>query len=190
MRTMKSIISLFVLFISVLSFISCSSEPELSKEEVKKKATATFQKMQENLFQELSAAMKKGGPVNAIGTCKTVSPEMENSLSTDNLKISRISDKPRNPDHIADQQALEVLNEWKQKLANQEKIEAKVIETDDEIRVLSPIRIANENCLKCHGSNIAPEVRNALSQAYPNDQATGYESIGELRGAFQAIYQK
>ena len=40
-----------------------------------------------------------------------------------------------------------------------------------------------EVCLKCHGSNVAPDVKAAIGELYPEDQATGFKA-GELRGAF------
>lgn len=189
MQFMKSMKPLSIILTALLGAAFCSSEPKLTREEMKREAVQTFQKMQEQLFQELSTAMKEGGPVNAIGTCKTVSPEMESALSTDTMKISRVSDKPRNENHMADPEVLEQMAKWKNKLDSGEKIQAAVIETEDSVRILSPIRIANETCLKCHGSNLSADVQAALDDNYPNDLATGY-SMGELRGAFQAVYPK
>jgi hypothetical protein len=38
-------------------------------------------------------------------------------------------------------------------------------------------------CAMCHGDSLAPEVRAAIQENYPDDQATGF-AVGELRGAF------
>ena len=38
-------------------------------------------------------------------------------------------------------------------------------------------------CLQCHGTAIAPELAEKLSELYPEDKATGYRE-GDMRGAF------
>ncbi len=38
-------------------------------------------------------------------------------------------------------------------------------------------------CLVCHGETIAPAVREALVEHYPQDQAMGFKA-GDLRDAF------
>jgi len=38
-------------------------------------------------------------------------------------------------------------------------------------------------CLMCHGTQISPEVTEAIANLYPEDKATGY-SDGDIRGAF------
>jgi hypothetical protein len=43
-----------------------------------------------------------------------------------------------------------------------------------------------EVCLKCHGTQIAPEVSQVLASLYPEDRATGYKE-GDIRGAFVVI---
>ena len=52
--------------------------------------------------------------------------------------------------------------------------------------VLRPIAVEGV-CLTCHGepASLAPEVREALRAAYPDDRATGYK-VGDLRGALWA----
>jgi hypothetical protein len=50
------------------------------------------------------------------------------------------------------------------------------------LRYVKPILVQAE-CLNCHGSanKIMPEVKQLISQAYPDDKAVGYK-IGDLRG--------
>jgi cytochrome c553 len=38
-------------------------------------------------------------------------------------------------------------------------------------------------CLNCHGTDVQPAVKKAISEYYPDDQAVGY-SKGQIRGAF------
>ena len=38
-------------------------------------------------------------------------------------------------------------------------------------------------CLKCHGSDLAPDLAAKLAELYPEDKAHGF-AVGDLRGAF------
>ena len=40
-------------------------------------------------------------------------------------------------------------------------------------------------CLTCHGAEVGPEIKAAIAERYPQDQATGYK-LGELRGVIWA----
>ena len=43
-------------------------------------------------------------------------------------------------------------------------------------------------CLKCHGTDLSPEVTAKMTELYPQDKATGYKE-GDLRGAFVVVKQ-
>ena len=43
-------------------------------------------------------------------------------------------------------------------------------------------RASARRCLACHGSEVSPEVREAIAARYPGDRATGF-AVGDLRGA-------
>jgi hypothetical protein len=51
---------------------------------------------------------------------------------------------------------------------------------DGSLRFYRTLRTA-PMCLQCHGTDVAPEVRELLEARYPEDRATGYEA-GEFRG--------
>lgn len=61
---------------------------------------------------------------------------------------------------------------------------SETVNTDDgrEFRFMKAIP-TGEVCLKCHGTELAPGVAQALAGLYPEDRATGY-SQGDIRGAF------
>lgn len=44
------------------------------------------------------------------------------------------------------------------------------------------IPMKEQPCAACHGTSIAPEVKDKLAELYPTDKATGFKP-GELRGA-------
>jgi hypothetical protein len=61
---------------------------------------------------------------------------------------------------------------------------AEVVEVDGakQFRFMKAIP-TGQVCLACHGTEITPEVKVALDEQYPGDQARGY-SLGDIRGAF------
>lgn len=139
---------------------------------------------QVQLKQQLGAAMKRGGPTEAIDVCAKQAPLITQTLSAQyNVQLQRISDKFRNPSNrpsAAQASALEYFKAdaynsdvYAQALGSNQSLYAKPIKTDG-------------ICLACHGQAIATEVKQALEKHYPRDQATGYE-LGELRGIFSII---
>ena len=157
-----------------------------SADEPVQKSVAVFAEFQNQLLGRLQAAMKSGGPVKAIEVCKIASPEIEQALSQD-AEILRVSNKPRNPNHRASATESMVLDLWAKRLSQNQDIGPVVVPTETGRIVMSPIRIASQTCLSCHGSveEIGPLTMAALQKEYPNDEAIGY-SLNDLRGAFVA----
>ena len=56
----------------------------------------------------------------------------------------------------------------------------KVVEEGDVTRVYKPL-VIKAVCLKCHGSQLNPQISAALKSTYPEDRAVGSKE-GELRG--------
>lgn len=138
---------------------------------------------------ELKAAMEKGGPVNAIGTCNEKAPEIADRKSQQfQWKMARTSLKLRNQDNAPDAWEQKVLESFeKRKAAGEEvaKIEhGEIVDKDDKavFRYMKAIP-AGKACLKCHGEAIDPEVAEKLDELYPDDKARGFKE-GDLRGAF------
>ncbi|HBS04662.1 MAG TPA: hypothetical protein DEA96_06845 [Leptospiraceae bacterium] len=144
-----------------------------------------FMAFKGDLQKRLIGAIQEKGAPYAIQVCSVASPEMEQKHSEDAWKIYRVSDKPRNPDHRANEFEAVVIEMWKQRLKNQEPLQPVHFRTEKEEYVMSPIPVQAALCLQCHGGvkEIKPQTRNAIEAAYPDDEATGY-SLGELRGAF------
>lgn len=143
--------------------------------------------LQGRLGAELQAAMKAGGPPDAIGVCNTKAPAIASELSTENrLRIGRTSLKIRNPGNSPDAWEKKVLEDFEARKAKGEdlaKIERSEI-VGGEFRYMKAIGIpADMPCLKCHGEQLDPAVQAKLKELYPQDRATGYKT-GDLRGAF------
>lgn len=152
-------------------------------------AKAAVQALGGTLKGELEAAMKAGGPVEAMGICHTKAPEIAKAVSAEKgLQVSRVSLKNRNP-------VMGAANEWQTALLND--FEAKKAAGTDpatlvhaevvgsEFRFMKAIPTAAV-CLNCHGTNLSPAVTAKLSELYPNDNAVGYKE-GDLRGAFVVV---
>lgn len=139
---------------------------------------------------ELQAAIQDGGPASAISVCQRKAPAIAHRLSEESgWDVGRTSLKLRNaalnaPDAWEEQ----VLREFEaRKQAGEDAAKmahAEVVGTDEgeRFRFMKAIP-TGEVCLKCHGTEIDPAVAEAIDQAYPNDEARGYE-LGDIRGAF------
>lgn len=154
-------------------------------------AKSAVQALGGTLKGELEAAMKAGGPVEAMKICHTKAPEIAKAISAEKgMEVSRISLKNRNP-------VMGVANEWQTKVLND--FEAKKAAGEDpatmtyaevvdkEFRFMKAIP-TGAVCLKCHGTDLSPEVTAKLTELYPQDKATGYKE-GDLRGAFVVVKQ-
>lgn len=140
------------------------------------------------LQQALRAAIREGGPVTGIEVCKIQAPEIARSVSGPRMDVGRTSLKVRNPDNAPDAWEARTLKDFERRLAEGEspgEIETFVIRDDGERRYGHWMKAIPTQglCTACHGTDIAPEVAEAIDAAYPADQARGYE-VGNLRGAF------
>jgi len=59
-----------------------------------------------------------------------------------------------------------------------------VVKEGNVTRVYKPL-VTKGVCLKCHGSDLSPQISNAIKSAYPKDKAIGFKE-GELRGVIVA----
>ncbi len=64
----------------------------------------------------------------------------------------------------------------------------KVVEEGDVTRVYKPL-VTKAVCLKCHGSDLSPKIKEALDSAYPHDHAVNFKE-GDLRGVIVAEIKK
>jgi hypothetical protein len=141
------------------------------------------------LKTELKAAMKEGGPSNAIQVCKNKAPKIAADISEkQGWRVARTSLKLRNPLNEADAWELKVMQAFEKRKTGGEEIKtlefAEIVTTDGQkqFRYMKAIP-TGKVCLQCHGSDIDPSVTATLKNFYPHDQATGFKE-GDIRGAF------
>lgn len=141
------------------------------------------------LKNELQTAMQSGGPVTAVAACNIKAPAIaRNTSATTGWDVGRTSLKLRNVANRPDDWELKVLRQFEARMAQGQ--DPQMLEFSEIVRVGGKPTFrymkaipTQELCLNCHGTDIKPEVKNAIKGLYPADQATGFK-VGDLRGAF------
>ena len=142
------------------------------------RALAAKGELAKTLMGELKAELEIGGPSGAVTVCRDMAPMISEHVADNHrLSIGRTSHRLRNPDNLAPAWAEPAINE--------------IVETAwyvegpaGELGAILPIKLAAP-CLACHGpvDGIDEDVRSAIAEDYPDDQATGFAE-GDLRGWF------
>jgi hypothetical protein len=132
----------------------------------------------EQMVGRLTAVMSDEGPVKAIEVCRTDAPRLAGEVGEKyGLNIGRTSYKLRNPDNAP--------HEWARPYVDRGVAEPQFVALpNDRLGALLPIRL-KAKCLLCHGpeQDISQDIRTALAEHYPDDQATGFRE-DDLRGWF------
>jgi hypothetical protein len=167
-------------------------QPPAVPQAVVEQAASIANRFGAELTGKLQAAMAAGGPVAAVDICQDEAPAIASRLSRETgWQVHRVGTRVRNP-HTGQPDAWEqfALQELERRVRAGDKPEQLVITTTvtepqgDAHRYMRAI-VTGPLCLACHGSieQQSPQLRAALTKAYPHDAATGY-APGELRGAF------
>jgi len=173
-----------------LFIISCNTKQNNEKIATKINKEDTLRKyaMQTKgvLGKNLMNAINKQGTEKAIEFCSTKAIVLTDSMGTAlNATLKRVSDQPRNPINLANENETAFINELKEKISKGEKLTSKITESNGKTVGYFPIE-TNAMCLQCHGSkdlDIKPNVLKKIELLYPKDQATGYKE-NQIRGIF------
>jgi len=144
------------------------------------------------LKAKLKAAMKEGGPINALTVCNTeATPIAEKAAKDNNALVSRVSLKNRNPDNVPNDWQKKVLEDFDIRAAKGESVKkmafAKIVENGGKKQLHFMKALPTGGlCLDCHGANIDADVQTKLTELYPADKAIGYQK-GQVRGAVVVI---
>ena len=164
------------------------AEPS-EQQRFEKEAQIAIQALAADLKKALIAAMRAGGPVEAVTVCQSIAPSLAAQTSKKYaMEIGRTSLRVRNSDNQADSWESNVLQRFQTRMASGEAIqkltfsEKVTVAGGQQWRMMKAIP-TDKICLSCHGSKIAAPVQAVLDQHYPNDMATGYK-LGDIRGAF------
>lgn len=134
------------------------------------------------LGKNLMAALAAGGPEGAVPFCNERALPLTDSMSTAlNVRIRRVSDRPRNPGNRATGDAAEYLA----RQGGQTAWTPELITAGSHHTAFIPIT-TDGMCLQCHGTvgaQIQPGTARLIQAHYPADEATGYAE-NQLRGAW------
>lgn len=149
---------------------------QVSLDAAKTIAGATKKLLVTNLTQKIA----DGGTIEAISFCNLEAIPLTKSVSDQHgIEIKRVSDRNRNPNNLANEKEMEIIEQYKSQILKKEELKPQI--SGD--YYYEPL-VTNAMCLQCHGvpnKNIKPEVTEKLAQLYPNDQAIGYGE-NEIRG--------
>lgn len=145
---------------------------------------------QQKLQAELQAAMKAGGPANAVAFCASRAQVLMDSMSqAHGVQIRRATMRPRNAVDRATAREELALEFYAQRQLASDSLLPTVEVDNGVVHYFRPI-VLGRPCLACHGTpnkHIAPETAAVIAAAYPNDQATGYAE-GDLRGVWHVMF--
>ncbi len=154
---------------------------------------AMAQALGSELKAELGKAIEKGGPVSAIGVCKSRAPEIAARLSKESgADVGRTALRVRNPANAPDPLEKLLIEQFSAELASGgfELPQQAAFEINRggmvERRYMQALPMDGV-CLTCHGSTLDPKVAASIASEYPEDRATGF-APGELRGAISIIW--
>ncbi len=159
------------------------------KEKVVSLGEMAVKRLMSQLKTNLGIALKEGGFAKAVDFCAGKAQELTDKVNKELVvvKVSRLSDKYRNPKDRATGEDLKVIEELKERL-KEGKLPKYVIKKEGSYYVYYKPIIVAPFCLNCHGdpTKMSPEVLKVLKEKYPEDKALGYEA-GQLRGVFKVV---
>lgn len=144
------------------------------------------------LGKNLMQAIGSGGTLSAIQFCHQEAAPIAQRMSAKlGASVTRVTDRPRNPDNAANQHEMQYINAAKGSLLTGGQPSPAIQEIEGRMVGYYPV-ITNAMCLQCHGTpgeELMQDTIVALDALYPNDQATGY-GVNELRGIFVVNMEK
>ena len=176
------------MFASVALGLAGCAAPAPQPVDVSAKSAVLADRFQADLQGQLQAAMKAGGPVGAIGVCQQAAPAIAANLSEESgAEVRRIALKERNPAAAPEGELRDRLEQLAAAPLSADGKPAVMQWTsgsgaDARAHYMRAIPMKEQPCAACHGTAIAPEVKDKLAELYPADKATGFKP-GDLRGA-------
>jgi hypothetical protein len=143
---------------------------------------------QSRLQSTLGEAMATGGPIAAIAVCAETAPAISAEVSAEKgAVVRRVSLRPRNPAAATDGALTARLEALEKMPLDDQGAPAAMNWIEGEgpaasFHVLRAVIMRDRPCATCHGAELADDVRDAIAERYPQDQAIGFDA-GDLRGA-------
>jgi hypothetical protein len=143
------------------------------------------QALMQTLSSNLVAAMEADGPVGAMEFCNVEAIPLTRQVTEEQgMEVFRTSLKLRNPQNAPDEFASQALDWYQDQIAAGGDLPVSHVQKlpNGDYRYYQALQMG-EPCLRCHGApeQLAPGIPEALTELYPEDQATGY-ALGDWRG--------
>ena len=167
--------------------VAAPAAARLNSDQIARSAMAA-DLFQARLQAALAAAIAKGGPVAAVEVCAISAPAIAAEVSAETgAEVRRVSLRPRNPGAAASDSLTTHLAALAKEPLDAAGQPAWVHWTEGEGRAarsnsMRAVIMRDQPCGACHGTAITDNVRAAIAERYPQDQAVGF-SAGDLRGA-------
>lgn len=169
-------------------------QPTLEEtDRVRALARPVAQALLQSIREELTRALAKGGPAEAISVCQIQAPAVTSRVRDEArppgtiFLLKRTSNLVRNPADAPDPVERQALQIYLEAASRHESLPPDLLQKvvaggKTTYRYYQPIRVASL-CLSCHGDPAAfsPAVKTLLRERYPLDQAVGYKD-GDFRG--------
>lgn len=143
------------------------------------------------LKSELQAAIRSGGPENAVMFCSTRAMEITDSVSVaEQVIVQRLAKKNRNPANQLDENQSNLYKGYVLTFMNKERPYATVGWNEQGNPIYYyPITVESA-CLNCHGTpgqEVNPKVAEKIAELYPDDQAMNFRQ-GDPRGMWAITF--
>jgi hypothetical protein len=195
----------FITILLTVLMLNAVEVPKFQKNHAFALGSEAAKELKKTLKGALGATIKKEGLVKGVQFCANSAANLTAKVQKGLPKgvlIKRISDKVRNPANAMDELDKTALGYF-ETVKKQDgeypkhymsKLRSKYDREMNIFRYYEPL-LVGDACIKCHGTNLDPYVKNEIKKHYPNDKAIGYKK-GDLRGLIvvqvlpQAIYNR
>ena len=144
------------------------------------------------LASNLINAINTTGTVQALEFCSEKVYPLTDSMALElDVKLKRVSDKPRNSKNRANRDEMTYISKSKELLTKGEDVKPEIAEINEKMVGYYPI-ITNQICLQCHGKQnkeVRAKTLSKIEELYPTDEGIGY-GINELRGIWVVEMKK
>ena len=183
---------------TLLVLFSCvhREEVKVPQEKIPKivnTGNAAVTKLMGEFKKNLGKAIQERGLAGAVSFCahraEKIAQAVNGKLS--GIKVTRVSEKYRNPMHKPDKIDSKALRYFEEKLQKGQLPPYYITAIREKGKIYyiyyKPITVV-PFCLNCHGNpkKMDPEILKVIKEKYPNDRALNYKP-GDLRGAFKVI---
>ena len=144
-------------------------------------ADQVFADIRKAHLTEITRALASGGPGGAINVCHQSSAAVIERVKREKgFDVGRTSDRLRNPTNLPTPWAAAIVKKYAGAPASS--VDGFFVDLGDRVGVIRPVA-EDAICAGCHGpaDHLEPRVRKELSERYPADHATGFQT-GDIRG--------